>query len=544
VQRGGVLITGIRDTISPPYQPTIRNPDWGPQHAWQSRPIFQTLMWNDPHNQDALEGYLVDQWDFAPTGDSITFHVNEEAMWSDGLPVTARDVEFTLNHWISPPEGFSITRGPDIAAKSLGSVELIDDYTIKVILSSVDVSILSSFANYHAYVYPAHKTLEETANNPIGSGAFEPVDIQTDVKITYVKNPNYWIKGPLGEQLPYLDGIESIAFFDGSRSYAAIVTGQLDLFHAEVSFVVSGHEADITRRMPGAILQTRFATSSGWGFRNKPPFDDLRITKAFYIATDRMAWLELANNGNGVIDTVGVTPGSSGNTWALPMEEVMSTPGYRYLNKATGELELDVWKVVAGLSSEYEKDPADIQMAKDLLAEAGFAPGEFPKLDVMTDSSYNEPEATVLQQQLKEDLGVEMILDVVDFTSAQERRANGSFDVNVSWTHPATTDPSLSLAYFTEEPPFHFAGGFPTPELNDLWAQQKREIDPTKRLELVHAMQRQIIEKPHIIPSLGFHAASGISREWVKNLPLPRVTATTVWYWDQVWIDRDVPGRR
>lgn len=546
VQRGGVMKTGIRDTISWMFQPTIRNAEWGPQHAWQSRPIFQTLMWNDPYNDDQLEGYLVDKWDFAKTGDAITFRVNKAAKWSDGKAVTGKDIKWTLDQWIGAQnktlEGFGLTRGPDVVAKSLDSTELIDELTVKVKLNKVDVSILAAFANYHAYMFPSYRTLEETAKKPIGSGAFEPVDIVNDVKITYVKNPNYWVAGPDGETLPYLDGIESTAFFDGTRSYAAVVTGQLDLFHAEVSFVVSGREADIARRMPGAILQTRFATSSGWGFKNKAPFNDKNVVKAFYIATDRLAWIELANNGNGVIDTVGVTPGSSGNKWALPMDEIMATPGYRYLNRATGKLELDMWKIRNGLSAKYVKDPADTALAKQMLADAGLS--KVPKLSVLTDSSYNEPEATVLQQTLKEDLGVEMILDVVDFTSAQKRRREGNFDVNVSWTHPATTDPSLSLAYFTDTSPMHFAHGFSTPKLNEMWAKQKQELDPAKRLELVHGMQRQILAEPHIIPTIGFHAASGISREWVKNLPIPKVTATTVWYWDRVWIDKTMPGRR
>ena len=72
-------------------------------------------------------------------------------------------------------------------------------------------------------------------------------------------------------------------------------------------------------------------------------------------------------------------------------------------------------------------------------------------------------------------------------------------------------------------------------------------MDPAKRKELVWEMQRQILREPHQFIVMGFHSSSGLYREWVKNMPIPVVSLTTVMWFDEVWIDRDVAdsgGRR
>jgi len=536
IQRGGVLVTALRDgTAGPSVQNALNNPALGPRHTWAGKKIFQGIMWNDPYDNHVLKPYMAESAEFNSTADEITFRVHPEAKWADGNSVTGQDFKFNIDAWMNPPEGFERTTAVTPIVTPIESVELVDAMTVKVILKAPSVSVLNTFGQYDALLVPSYRTFEESYTDPIGSGAFERINIETDVKYDFVKNPNYWIKGPEGEQLPYLDGMESIIFVDGSRVFAGLVTGQIDVAHGEWGGAVRTRRAEIDRRMPLAAKQDRYATANGWGFHNKAPFNDPRVTKAMNLVVDRLAFVELARGGEGTLDPSGVLYAHSKNGWALDSEEIMGTPGYRYVNKSTGEVELDEYKILELGSEVYEKDPRDIEAAKQLLIDAGLSP--FPKFDLLSDNLYNEGNATVLVQLLKEFLDIDATLDIKDFVSAQEDRSSGNFTANQSWTYTPGFDPSNSLRWFTTNTHYH-AHGYELPEWDALYAEQDQEVDAVKRKQLVDDMQRKYLEGEHpMIALAGTLGLNGLSREWVRNLPLPVISLTTVWYWDQTWID-------
>ena len=549
IQRGGILVSAMRDaTAGYSTQNTINNPALGPRHTWVGKKIYQSIMWNDPYDNHLLKGYLVESAEFNAAATEITFRVRPEAVWADGTPVTAADIKFNLDLWSNPPEDFRAENSVTPITASVTGTVIVDERTVRVSLKAPNVSILNSFGQYDALLWPAHRTVEQSITDPMGSGGFELIDVDTDVKYTFIKNPRFWWKGPQGEQLPYLDGIESIVFTDGNRVFAGLLTGQLDVAHAEWGASVTGRQEEIARRMPLALLENRFATARGWGFHNDAPFNDSKVRKAMHLLADRLPEIELANGRKGTLDASGVLYSASGNVWALPMDEIMSTPGYRYLNIATGELETDQFKIIEGGSAVYMKDPADVAAAKVLLAEAGLNPdtGDFPDITLLTDNLYNEDNAVVLAQVLSEQLGIKVILDVKDFASAQQLRGDGNFEANSSWSYTPGFDPSSSLRWFTTNTHYH-SHGYELPDLDARFTEQTQETDPVKRKQLVDEFQRIIIGGDHpVVPMSGFNGDSGLVREWIKHFPIPVISLTTVWYWDQTWIDRDLfnTGRR
>ena len=550
IQRGGVLVEANRSsTALMLLQTPVRNPEAGPAHEWVSRQIYHTIMWNDPYDDGALKGMLADSWQYNAASDEITFHVNPAAKWADGIPVTAQDFKANIDLWGNPPEGFTVDAGARTPAGAVESVVVVDELTVLVKLTRPSVSTLSAFANYDVLVKPAHRTFEENSTSPVGSTAFDLIDVDTDVKFTMVRNPNYWRTGFDGGLLPYVDGVESIIFTNGDRVFAGLLTGQIDIAHQEWGAAVTGKKDEVARRMPNAILQKRFASSAGWGMKNKAPFNDPNVFKAFFIATDRLAWIELSRDGEGVLDSMGVLAASAGNVWSIPTAEVMAAPGFRYLDRATGELVTDTFQLLDGLSTKYMRDPNDLLMAKDLLAQADFAdPKDFPTLNLLGDNLYVESDTTVNAQTLRDGLGIDVILDIKDFTSASEQRANGTFDAVQFFIHTTGFDPSSTLRWYTTD--IHFWDhGFQLPGMDDLYIRQDSEVDPAKRLELVFEMQRRILAGTVQtgIPIAGFHSSSGIFREWVINMPIPIVSLTTNYWWDEVWIEQtfaEQGGRR
>ncbi len=547
IQRGGVMVTAMRDTTAAfSVQNALRNPALGGAHTWAGKKIYQGIMWNDPYDNHLLKGYLVESAEFNAAADEITFRVRPEAVWADGTPVTAQDLKFNLDNWVNPPGDFVLTTAVRPISTSVTRTVIVDERTVRVTLKGPDVSILNSFGQYDALLWPAHRTIEESITSPMGSGGFELIDVDTDVKFTFIKNPNFWWKGPQGEQLPYLDGIESIIFTDGNRVFAGILTGQLDVAHGEWGAAVRTRRDEIARRMPNAILQDRFATANGWAFTDAAPWNDPNVMKAMHLINDRLAFVELARGGEGTLDPSGVLYSASGNVWALPMDEIMSTPGFRYLNRATGELETDQFKIIEGASEVYMRDPADLIEAKRLLTAAGLNPdtGDFPDLTVLSDNLYNEGNVTVLAGVLADQLGIKVVIDLKDFASAQEQRGDGNFQAALSWSYTPGFDPSNSLRWYTTDT--HYIGHqFQLPSWDAAFTEQNQETDPVKRKQLVDDFQRRILAGETPVMSLaGTFGLNGINREWIRNLPLPVISLTTVWYWDQTWIDRDLTEGR
>jgi len=523
----------------------MRNPDWGPAHEWVSRQIYHTIMWTDPYGDNELKGMLAEKYEFNDAADKITFYVNPEARWADGNRVTARDLKQNIDWWNTPPTADYIY-DPDAKniAKIVDSTDMIDDMTLQVNLSKASVSAGYAFASYDTLIKPSYRTLKDNATKPVGSTAFDLIDVDTDVKFTLVKNPNYWIKASDGSPLPYLDGVESIIFTTGERVFAGLLTGQLDIAHKEWGAAVKGKASEIKRRLPDAFSSKRFASAFGWSFQNKAPFSDLTVRKAFDIATDRLGVIELSRDGWGVMDSIGILSASAGNTWAIPTAEVLSLPGRRHLDRKTGELETDMFNLNDGLSAKYKRDPEDLKLAHKLLRDAGYAtPADFPKFKLLSDNLYVESDATVNSQLLMEGLpGLQVELDVRDFASVAEDRRNGNFDAAQFFPHSVGFDPSVSLRWYQSGSSQLGLHNFQVPKLDALYAAQDGATDPAKRKELVFEMQRLILAEPHQFIIGGYHSASGLYREWVRDMPIPVVSLTTVYWFDKVWIDQDVAG--
>ena len=537
VKRGGVLKQGDRPTARESFQTGIRNPDLGTAHPVASRLIFQTLFKHDPYNDNVFTGLLADEWQFTDDARSLSVHVEPTARWADGLPVTAEDVKFSLDHYADPPQDFTVNGAARSVGRTIEHVEIVDRDTVSIVLSIPDVSILVLLADPDVPIRPAHRTLEQSAGDPIGSGPYRFSDVEADIKFEFERNPNYWVRDDQGGRLPYLDGVENLIVSDGNRAFASILLGQIDVLNANWVSTVLGEEGEIKRRMPGAFVQKLFGVSVGWGVKNIPPFNNPLVIQALSILTDRLAVVEIDFTGFGAIDGAGVTPASSGNLWGLPTAEVLSHPGWRYVHRETGELETDMFKLQAGLSDVYRKDPGDIELGKRLLREAGLDPdrGEFPKISLTVSGRY-EAHSVILSGTLSEYLGVRLPVDLRDPATVFQLMGEGRFEAVVSSIYPATLEPSETLKVFTTGggPWKH---GFEVPELDALFARQRQEVDPAKRRDIVWEFQRRFLDSAHVIPEATSFTPVGLIREWVRDFPVPVGRQSNVYDLERVWLD-------
>jgi peptide/nickel transport system substrate-binding protein len=152
---------------------------------------------------------------------SVTFNLKKGIKFSDGTDFNAQAVKWCLDN--------DAKTGSLQLAQTTNwkSVEVVDDYTIRVTLKTWQNTALRPFASASGYIISPtayQKNGVDWANyNMVGTGAFTQSEFLRDVSMTVVKNPNYWEQGK-----PYLDKLQYVFITDLLTAEASFKTGAGD----------------------------------------------------------------------------------------------------------------------------------------------------------------------------------------------------------------------------------------------------------------------------------------------------------------------------
>ena len=448
----------------------------GPASA---RDNYNLLVMYDPTNHIEIIGDLAESWEWADDGRSLTFRIHGNAKWSDGVPVTAEDVKFSLDRMVMT--GVPRPRTQNIAPYYASS-EVIDPTTIKVNLRFPHpAAFLPFLAIDYMTMVPKH-VLEGRADseeffdvpeNIVGSGAYLFKSYERSSSIEYEKNPNYWKEG-----LPFLDGTKTFLVRDRSRSVVAMETGQIDLVNRSAGLTQKDAlalKASVEEKGIGTLLQKGAASAVGLFQINwtRPPLDDPRVRRAVYLAIDRLSMVEVITLGFGDLGT----PFFSGTWMTSSDEEIATWPGFRYVD-AGGTPVTGRPHGLKGL----KKDPRDIEEAKDLLAAAGHPDGF--KAIYHTNAG-GKARALIVQQSLKA-IGIDVELKITDQASVIAAEQAGDFTHFNSVGYAANIiDPDdLFIGIFLPGGPRNSLA-YEDPRIREIFEKERSETDQVKRQALV-----------------------------------------------------------
>ena len=165
---------------------------------------------------------LATSWDVSEDALTYTFHLNENAKWHDGQPVTAEDAKYTFD---------TIVKESYANASVFASVDEIvaeDDHTLVFKMKDPDASFLANLAWYGTFVLPKHVLdgqdwmNSDFNQNPVGSGPFKFSEWNKGTDLKLVRNDEYW------GDVPYLDGLIYMVQPDGSTAYQAWLNDEVD----------------------------------------------------------------------------------------------------------------------------------------------------------------------------------------------------------------------------------------------------------------------------------------------------------------------------
>ncbi|WP_026580683.1 peptide ABC transporter substrate-binding protein [Bacillus sp. J33] len=448
------------------------------------------------------EAAIAEKWDISEDGKTYTFHIREDAKWSNGDPVTAGDFEFAWKRLLNPDTGSSAAflgyfiEGGEAYNNGEGSaddvkVKAVDDKTFEVTLTSPQAYFLSVITN------PAFFPINEkvAAENPkwfaeaesfVGNGPFNLTEWEHDSHFVMEKNDQYW-----DAENVKLDKVHWAIVDDTNTEYQMYQTGELDVSEvpAELSEQLLG-EADVEDQAGDYFY--RFNV-------NMEPFQNVNIRKAFAMAVDQKQIVDFVTK-NGEKPAYGFV--SYGFT----------DPSGKDFREAAGDL----------VKTNIEEAKA---LLKKGMEEEGYDKLPEVTLTYSTDDTHKKI-AEALQQMFKDNLGVEVKLANMEWNVFAEEQKALKFQLSRSSFLADYADPINFLENFQTGHSMNRTG-WSNEKYDQLIKDAKNEADEAKRFELMYEAEKILFEEMPIIPIHFYNqvylyndAVSGIVRHPVGYLEL------------------------
>jgi len=480
--------------------------------AIATSPRFNQLVEYNPVNPTEIIGDLAKSWEINEDGTEYIFKIHD-ATWHDGKPVTAEDIVFSFDRIVEP----DAIRNRTAALKDFyvhKTAEVVDANTVKIPLKFPAATFLTTIAVDYYAMYPKHIAEGKSQDdinccpaNLIGSGPWIFKNNQPKISWEHEKNPNYFKTGR-----PYFDGIKFNHIRDVGRLLTALQVGQVDLTDGLAPTYANNVTRPVNADTKGRVQLHRLPGGSGKFiiFTNTPPFDDLRVRRAIFLAIDRQEVVDVVYCRKEGCDA------DVGTFFQVnkveKQDQLTNVPGYR-----------------------IPKAP-DIAEAKALMAEAGFPDGF--KADI---NSGNSPAALqvgeIVTEQLRASLGVDLTLVPADTATYHVRIQENTYPITlVSGFGLLINDPSDVLnqvyAFDVEKNPDNWTA----PRFAELVASQISELNPEKRLgqfeEMVDILRKA---EGHWVPIV-WEAMGGAHDYRIQNYVVPQ-TIQQVLKWDHIWWD-------
>ncbi|TGV08088.1 peptide ABC transporter substrate-binding protein, partial [Mesorhizobium sp. M00.F.Ca.ET.186.01.1.1] len=233
---------------------------------------------------------------------NYTFKIRKDAKWSNGDPVTAHDFVYAIKRNLDPKTAseyayqlYYIKGGEEYntgkgKADDVG-VKAVDDYTVEFNLKSPTPFFRE--LTFFPTLFPLHqKTVESSPNwaaeakTIVGNGPFIMDTWEHKSKIVFTKNPNYWDKANVK-----LDRLEISMIEDNNTAFSMFENGDIDWGGYPASTLPT--DAIPALKEQGKITTQPIAGTYWYKFNvEKPPFDNVKIRKAFAYAVNRQALID------------------------------------------------------------------------------------------------------------------------------------------------------------------------------------------------------------------------------------------------------------
>jgi peptide/nickel transport system substrate-binding protein len=458
--------------------------------------IFNTLVEADPDTLPEVGPGLADEWESSEDGLTWTFHIRDNAMFSNGEPVTAEDVQFSLMRFADPEINVNI---PSLGI-GIESVDIVDDQTVQVNLDRPVGAFLENLSVFPASI--VNKAAVEAEgddhwNNPLGTGPFMLGEWVPGSHITLVRNEHYWEAGQ-----PYVDEVRFDYIADDNARMLRIQGGDADIVEGVPwTQIPSLEDAD------GFSVQVDDIVRYEGVFLNHTvaPLGEVGVRQALNYATDKEAINEAVYGGVGTVANSMIPQA----TYHADYDEV---PAYDF----------------------------DLEQAQALMAASSMPDGFDLTLIYPSGSAAHEQLGTILQAQWAE-IGVNLTLEEVDTGSLfGDRFFTMEYEAGIplpKFTADVIVPDEVALLFYDTDPENALAGfltGWEVPEaLDDLVEQAAFTNDEAVRAEIWPQVQAMAMEEAPWVTLFFLPSVHAVA----DNVHGFRVVPNGWWDLEDVWLD-------
>jgi peptide/nickel transport system substrate-binding protein len=452
VTRGGTLVYG-RYADSLFLEPVLNDAN---VDIWILSNIYDTLLLPTDDGKGVQPG-LATAWKVAADGKSVTLTLRDNIKFSDGSPITAQDVQWSLKRAATPNNGIW-----QFMVESIDDVVIQDPATVVLKLKHTDPAILTALTVFNTSIIP-EKLFEAApgatdadkakafAEHPVGSGPFILQSWQRNSEMKLVRNPYYWRQGEDGKPLPYLDGVTFEVIPDDATRLLKLKSGELDgaefIPYSRVEELKTDPNLNMvlfpSTRVEYATLNVRPKLNDG----SANPLANEKVRQALNYAVDKDGIIQIVTHGVGT-----------------PMTSFMSTATPYH----------------SGTTPLF---PVDIEKSKQVLKDAGFASGFKTSIIVLSGNEDETNIATTLQQMWAQ-IGVTLDIQQVDNATRANKYHAGDFSMRLgAWTDDIA-DPNEIASYFVYSKNIEaLHTTWKNDEVDQLFEQSQQELDPKKRAD-------------------------------------------------------------
>jgi len=418
---------------------------------------------------------LATSWKYAKGGTRLAIELDPDASFSDGQPVTADDVAFSIETWQA---------GPNYGASfgSIEEIEVVDEKSLVLHLSVPDTALVAFLAWGNAGVMPKDfggRSAEDFYQDPIGAGAFTVESWSANGEVVLEKNDDYYL-----DDRPYVDEVVSTFASDPNSVTLQLQSGEADMADEILPVTAATLPEGFAYQGPEHLTPVLVMNTK------RSALADADVRRAIGYAIDYEAIAEGALKGYG-IPPEGSLPTNLEN-WAPPSEPYYSR---------------------------------DLDRAEELL-EGADAPDEL-ELIYPNDAS-SSVMAQVIQENLGE-IGIDVALKSADTGTAYGAMSGGDFDLVIFSNNAITTDASDPAWYIVATGTMF--SGYPTDEAISILTDYASTADPAAKEAAITELQDLWSTEAPYVALAHTPALEGI-RDVVHGA---QVTPWGVYYFDTIW---------
>jgi len=442
-RRGGDLVfaRSADNTTLDPISPTDN------ESIWTVQQIYDTLYTVTPDGTEVTPS-LATGYEVSEDDTTYTFQLREGVKFSNGDPLTAEDVAFSIERATNSDEGLTYLNAAieKVTAEGESTVVVKTGYPWGPLVAD-----LSLFVNGIIPKDFAGMSEEEFFEKPIGTGPFMLKEWNKGQSLKLVRNPHYWKKGK-----PYLDSITYTRVADENQRVLQLRGGQADIVRfppvSQIEALQSAPDLS-AKAFPSSAVYYILPN------HNKAPFDDVHVRRAISYAIDREAIVEAVLFGQG-------SPADSFLAASDPNYEPQPEIAFD-LEKAKAEMAAS--SVPQGFSTELLVTPSGVRLAE------------------------------VLQQQLAQ-IGVDVSIRTVDANQILAVLADGKHDMGINYWTDDIPDSDERTSWFLDQVSGNdYYTFYQNPKMKQLVEAAQRTNDQEERADIYREIQAlQASELPQI----------------------------------------------